>query len=148
MSGRLLGFSSVTRMAAFEPQRARRVGAFEFEVVEVARGRAGLVGQRLSLFGQVARYSGRVLGPARATGPSIASTRLGGFFAMDYRLGALFLLFLRDVVGLLVAPLAPINEEVSGPDDPWLEWVRQQTREPSRSRRSPLDRPRVARGAE
>ena len=49
----------------------------------------------------------------------------GGCYARDYRDGARYLLFLKRGE-LYWAPLAPANEEVAGPDDPWVAWTKQQ----------------------
>ena len=53
----------------------------------------------------------------------------GDCFASEYRLGGEYLLLLKkDTGGLLTAwwaPLAPLNEQISGPEDPWLRWVRE-----------------------
>jgi hypothetical protein len=51
----------------------------------------------------------------------------GSCFAFDYREGAEYLLFLRSIGGVLTpywAPLAPTNEQVTGPEDPWVIWTR------------------------
>jgi hypothetical protein len=47
---------------------------------------------------------------------------------LGYRRGAEYLLLLtREQAGELTpywSPLAPTNEQVSGPDDPWIQWVK------------------------
>lgn len=52
----------------------------------------------------------------------------GECYASDYRLGAEYLLLLKDgrYFGLNTrwAPLAPLNEQVRGVEDAWLHWVR------------------------
>ena len=51
----------------------------------------------------------------------------GDCFAQEYRLGAEYLLLLRDQAGRNAIqwwPLAPVNEQLRGDDDPWLAWVR------------------------
>ena len=51
----------------------------------------------------------------------------GDCFAQEYRLGAQYLLLLRDQAGrnpIQWWPLAPVNEQLRGDDDPWLAWVR------------------------
>jgi len=56
-----------------------------------------------------------------------SSGQRGSCFAMDYRFGAEYLLLLRVEEGVLSPywwPLAPLNEQVRGPDDPWVVWVR------------------------
>lgn len=52
----------------------------------------------------------------------------GSCFATAYRRGAQYLLFLRasddGTLSPYWAPLAPTNEELREPGDPWLLWVR------------------------
>ena len=53
--------------------------------------------------------------------------RSGSCFANSYRQGGYFLLILKDRGGKLDAnwaALAPINEQITGSEDPWLAWVR------------------------
>ena len=53
----------------------------------------------------------------------------GNCFATAYKIGAEYLLLLRRKNGVFNpywAPLAPLNEQVTGRDDPWVDWVRQQ----------------------
>lgn len=55
------------------------------------------------------------------------SGQRGSCFALAYRLEATYLFLLRRDSDLLTpywAPLAPVNEQVRGPDDPWVTWVR------------------------
>jgi hypothetical protein len=57
-----------------------------------------------------------------------ASGQRGDCYASEYRLGAEYLLLLaRDARGLNVRwmPLAPLNEQIRDPEDPWLRWVRE-----------------------
>jgi hypothetical protein len=54
--------------------------------------------------------------------------RWGSCFATKYRLNATYLLFLRRSEGSLTpywSAFAPTNEQIRGPDDPWLRWVRE-----------------------
>jgi hypothetical protein len=59
----------------------------------------------------------------------------GNCFATEYRPGAEYLLLLSrsDRAGLTPywAPLAPLNEQIRGPDDPWVAWVREQLEDAS-----------------
>ena len=53
--------------------------------------------------------------------------RHGNCFANEYRAGAEYLLFVREVGGKLRvawAPLAATNEQIRGDRDPWVAWVR------------------------
>jgi hypothetical protein len=55
--------------------------------------------------------------------------RGGNCFAFGYRLGAEYLIFFRPGKAHLTpywAPLAAINEQVRGSEDPWVVWVRRQ----------------------
>jgi hypothetical protein len=52
--------------------------------------------------------------------------RRGNCFATTYHLGAEYLLFIKDRSGEQTVywdPLAPVNEQVRGKDDPWVRWV-------------------------
>jgi hypothetical protein len=56
-----------------------------------------------------------------------AAGRHGDCFATEYRPNAEYLLLLRRNAGVLTpywAPLAPLNEQIQGPDDPWVRWIR------------------------
>lgn len=58
----------------------------------------------------------------------------GDCFAKEYRLGAQYLLLLRDQAdrnAIQWWPLAPVNEQLRGEDDPWLAWVRRRVANPS-----------------
>ena len=55
--------------------------------------------------------------------------RSGNCYAFQYKQGAEYLLICRIRNGLLTphwAPMAATNEQLTGPDDDWLGWVRQQ----------------------
>ena len=75
-----------------------------------------------------------------------ADAQTGGCFAFSYRLGAEYLLILKRAApnsvlfgaGTLTpywAPLRPTNEQLRGPHDPWLAWVRRTLVSQHRSRR-------------
>ena len=52
----------------------------------------------------------------------------GDCFAQEYRAGAEYLLILEPRVDGFTPhwkPLAPFNEQLRGPEDPWLIWVRE-----------------------
>ena len=49
----------------------------------------------------------------------------GDCFARGYKDGAQYLLLLKGGTPYW-APLSPTNEEVFGPDDPWVVWVKRQ----------------------
>jgi hypothetical protein len=52
----------------------------------------------------------------------------GSCFADEYRIGAEYLLLLREIRGQLTPywwPLGPVNEQLRADDDPWLRWVRE-----------------------
>jgi len=59
--------------------------------------------------------------------------RRGNCFAISYRTGGRFLLMLKkNQQGELTVywdPLGPVNEQLHSMDDPWLSWVRKQSRE-------------------
>jgi hypothetical protein len=55
--------------------------------------------------------------------------RRGSCFALEYRLGAQYLLLLSSHPlpnTIQWWPLAPVNEQLRGDEDPWLTWVRQE----------------------
>jgi len=57
------------------------------------------------------------------------SGQRGSCFTGEYKLGGEYLLILRTQNGSLTpywAPLAPLNEQIRGADDPWVQWVRAQ----------------------
>lgn len=57
------------------------------------------------------------------------SGQRGSCYTLEYRQGAEYLLVLRESRRGLTPywkPLAPFNEQIHGPDDPWATWVRQQ----------------------
>ena len=57
------------------------------------------------------------------------SGQQGSCFTRDYRRNREYLLLLRTVRGRLTnewRPLAPFNEQVQGPNDEWVRWVRAQ----------------------
>lgn len=59
------------------------------------------------------------------------SGQRGDCHAREYRIGAQYLLILGPMSGALTPhwkPLAPFNEQVLGPDDLWVTWVRQVAR--------------------
>jgi hypothetical protein len=101
-----------------------------FEVLEVLKGdstvvRIGVAGDTLSHddFNHTTTVPYRTVRPNGQRGMCVA---------MYYKLGGEFLLLLaRDTRGRLTpywAPLAPLNEQVRGKDDPWVVWVRAQIR--------------------
>jgi hypothetical protein len=55
----------------------------------------------------------------------------GDCYATEYKQNAEYLLLLRRKSGVLTpywAPLAPLNEQIQGPDDPWVRWIRTEIR--------------------
>jgi hypothetical protein len=76
----------------------------------------------VTVYGQTARYDG----PNDGTAPYDfvrRGGRHGNCFASDYKSGGQFLLFLRGGT-VHWSPLAATNEEVSGPKDPWVVWLK------------------------
>jgi hypothetical protein len=106
------------------PGGTRRVGAVSFRVEEVLRGE--LPSGRLTVAGELAErddYNPRTV-PYTIVRPG---GQHGDCFARSYRVGAEYLLLLRDGPAGLAPywqPLAPLNEQVRGATDPWVEWVR------------------------
>ncbi len=100
--------------------RDRYGGVVVFAVQEALKG--GVEDSVVTLRGSVDRYFG-----ANDAKPPYEFVRPGGrrgsCFAEDYRIGAEYLVFLKGGTAYW-APLAAVNEEVSGPDDPWVWWVK------------------------
>jgi len=110
------------RVVDFTPGQGNDWGMIRLEVLEVLKG--DWKGGSLSVAGNISEYPPRsatrpvpydLLDCSRAAG-------CGGCFAYDYKEGAEYLLFLKEG-NPYWAPLSPTNEEVSGPDDPWMLWV-------------------------
>lgn len=96
-------------------------GAVRLEVLEVLSGR--LPGSKLVLPGRLRDYPSSPRRPVPYDGVDCARAGgCGGCFAYDYKLGAQYLLLLKQGTPYWAA-LAPTNEEVSGPSDPWVTWV-------------------------
>ena len=95
-------------------------GEVTFGVLEVLKG--SVATKQLVLDGQTDAYDG-----ANDQPPPYNFVRRGGrhgnCFANDYKLGGKFLLFLSKGSATW-SPLAATNEEVSGPADPWVWWVK------------------------
>ena len=119
------------------PVAPARWGNVTFRVLERLKGR---ISAWVSFPGDITPYFG-----PNETSPPYTSPRPGGLrgacFAYDYKLEAEFLLFLNPGSMWLAevpapqwspywAPLAPPNEEVHGPDDAWVVWVRTQLATP------------------
>ena len=63
--------------------------------------------------------------------------RHGPCYAISYRVGAQYLLMLKmradGAYTVNWDSLGPVNEQLRSADDPWLVWVRKQTRRRGRS---------------
>lgn len=95
-------------------------GDVTFSVLEVLKGAVST--KELILGGQADTYDG-----PNDHAPPYNFVRRGGrhgnCFAGDYKIGGKFLLFMQNGSATW-APLAATNEEVSGPTDPWVWWVK------------------------
>jgi hypothetical protein len=98
----------------------------DFEVVEIVKG--WISDRVISFDGQISRRDdfndGSV--PYDFVRPG---GRAGNCYALNYRLGSQFLLFLKevadgDVLTPYWSPLAPVNEQIRGPRDSWILWVK------------------------
>jgi hypothetical protein len=57
------------------------------------------------------------------------SGRGGGCYALEYQQNGEFLLFLKKAEGVLTpywAPLSATHEQIAGPQDPWVIWVKEE----------------------
>jgi hypothetical protein len=98
--------------------------AVKFRIVETLRGR--LPADSLVLPGILVSRDDFNAGAVPYRMVRSAGQR-GDCFAREYRRGAQYLLLLRPGSPGPTphwAPLAPLNEQLRGPDDPWLAWVR------------------------
>lgn len=96
----------------------------QFQVLEVLEGE--FADTVLSIPGRLTEEDDPNPGPV-----PYASARPGALdgscYAYNYRHGATFLLLLKETrhgLSPYWAPMAPVNEQVSGLDDPWVYWVR------------------------
>lgn len=100
--------------------------AVAFDVVEVLKGDA--VPNPLVIAGSLSEHDDFNADPV----PYIhgrTDGQAGPCFANTYRKGAEFLFILNRTDGRRFSPyfrfpLMPVNEQLHGPDDPWLAWVR------------------------
>jgi hypothetical protein len=97
-----------------------------FRVLEVLKGSA--VARELTLPGRLSDDDDFNRGPVPYAWARPSSH--APCYADFYRVEAEFLLILREtspgVLSARWAPLAPLNEQLRGSDDPWLLWVRDQ----------------------
>ncbi|HEY0150528.1 MAG TPA: hypothetical protein VGB92_00940 [Longimicrobium sp.] len=119
-----------------------------FEVREVLKGRS--VPDTIRFYGVVADWDDFQEGPVPYLSHRLRYSE-GDCINAFYRIGAEYLLLLGRQPGnprlAGLTPywqlLAPTNDQIRGPDDPWLKWVRLQLRPtapaaaPARRRRAP-----------
>lgn len=107
-----------------------RRGSIAFDVVKSLKGRS--VPTRIFLPGTLTDADD--YNPEPIPYSIVRPEGLGGWcFAQTYRQGGLFLLLLESRDGEYTAEwdaLAPNNEQLHGLDDPWIEWVRDQSSAP------------------
>lgn len=100
-------------------------GVLRFDVLEVVKGDRELT--TVVLPGHlIDRDDFNDQSPPHQVRPS---GRSGSCYTDEYRVGGEYLLVLKKSTdGTLWTtrwyPLGPVNEQLTGPDDPWLEWVR------------------------
>jgi hypothetical protein len=108
------------RATSYRAGQSSTYGRVKMDVLQILKGD---LANRSFFFvdGNVNDYQGKNDGTV-----PYSSVRPGGqqgtCYAYDYRLGGQFLLFLREGTPYW-APLAATNEEVDGPNDPWVLWV-------------------------
>jgi hypothetical protein len=105
-------------------RKIRQVSPITMTVLAVLKG--DFRSKTVIVPGQTARY----YGPNDRTVPYDwvrPGGKLGQCFAEDYKPGGQFLLFLRKGE-VQWSPLAATNEEVSGPTDPWVIWVKKRVK--------------------
>jgi len=108
-------------------------GQVTFDIVEVVKG--AVKKRFITVDGQIESYEGRNQVQRLYGGPPYNWVRDGGTHgnchAYDYKMDGQFLLFLKDQTPYWAA-LAATNEEVSGPMDPWVVWVKKHLRKKAR----------------
>ena len=72
--------------------------------------------------------------------------RRGACFATEYRTGAEYLMLIKGGTPYW-AYLSPTNEQVFGPSDAWLKWVKQQAAQSSEVRPNNSFKPKPLRGS-
>jgi hypothetical protein len=111
------------QVVAAEPGRGADAGRVTLRVQEVVKGEHP--GLWVTVAGRLADYrapSGRT--PPYAEIDCVGRTPgCASCFARSYAMGRQYLLLLKGGTPYW-APLSPTNEEVSGPGDPWITWVR------------------------
>jgi hypothetical protein len=114
-----------------------RIGPIRFVVVEVVRGRA--VPAELTLQGELVAQDD--FNVDRSPYDIVRGNGLAGScFAWQYRTGQQYLLMLKKKAGELTPdwyPLAPVNEQLHSPEDPWLLWVRARANRKEKSKGLP-----------
>jgi hypothetical protein len=102
--------------------------SIEFEIIEVLRGHPAASHVQIpGVFVDTDDFN-RLPVPYQMVR---SSGQRGDCFATEYRPDAEYLLLLRqerDALRPYWAPLAPLNEQIRGPDDPWVLWVRSELR--------------------
>ena len=103
-----------------QPPSGDAPGQVELHILEVLKG--DIQQTSIVVSGQATRYDGPNDGrpPYDFVRPG---GRHGDCFARDYRVGAQYLLFLKNGTPYWSA-LAATNEEVMGGNDPWVWWVK------------------------
>jgi hypothetical protein len=99
-------------------------GRVAVEVLEVLKGR--LADRVLTVTGRLTARKPSAERPSPYD--QLDCTRAGGCggcFAYDYILGQEYLFLLKGGTPYW-APLAPANEAISGPGDPWVRWVQEE----------------------
>jgi hypothetical protein len=115
-----LSAKPATRDDAFEKSQV------DFVVLETLKGT--LNSDRITFKGHLEQHDDPNGGPVPYAGVRPRGLK-GNCFALGYRQGAEYLLLLRLAYGTLTpywSALAPVNEQLAGPDDPWIQWVRSQ----------------------
>ncbi len=114
---RAIGSLAAADLTAWPP------GSVRLEVLEILSGTVS--GRELVLPGKIRDYASTRERRVPYDGVDCARARgCGGCYAYDYKLGAQYLLLLKRDSPYWAA-LAPTNEEIGGPSDPWVVWVRQ-----------------------
>lgn len=116
----------IVRATAIEAVENQATGfkGVKFNVEEVLRGEE--IPTTLTFYGHLSEQDNYSKRPVPYGG--VSSSNSNRCYALDYKRGAEFLLFLKKDRGKITdpywKPFAPTNEQLHPENDKWLEWVR------------------------
>jgi hypothetical protein len=116
----------IVRAKVVSWRRGKERGMVTFVVSEVLKGSEQI--ENLEIEGRLTEYSSALSRPVpRYQHDCGRAMGCGSCYAYDYRVGEEYLLFLRRGDPYW-APVAPVNEQISGTTDIWYVWVKEELR--------------------